>query len=314
MKGALAFDTSNYTTSTAIYSPEAVYQSRKLLEVPSGTLGLRQSDAVFQHTKRLPGILEALYAQGAGKEICAVGASAAPRESEGSYMPCFLVGMGHAQTAARVLEVPFYSWSHQQGHLAAAALGAGHTELLDQPFLAWHLSGGTTELLEVVPEKSWVTAQVIGESRDISAGQLIDRCGVLLGADFPAGPAVEKLSQNAEGALRPFKVKVDGLEFSLSGMENKVRQFVENNEPREEIARFVLDTLIQVICRTTHAAQAKRPGWPVLFSGGVSSNQRLKQALEAECNAFFCPPEFSTDNAAGVAYLTYRRWEAEHGR
>lgn len=313
MKGALAFDTSNYTTSTAYYAPTGVLQSRELLSVRPGTLGLRQSDAVFQHVKRLPEILDDLYTGGDVGEICAIGASTAPREVEGSYMPCFLVGTGHAAALSRALGVPFYRWSHQQGHLAAAALGAGHIELLDKPFLAWHLSGGTTELLEVRPKGTAVEATVIGGSSDISAGQLIDRAGVMMGLDFPAGAALERLSQQAQSQIRPFKVKTNGTEFSLSGMENKVKQLLEKQTPHAEVAAFVLDTLIGVLCRVTNDARETHNHCPVLFSGGVSSNQRLKDALQARCDAVFCPPEYATDNALGVAYLTWRKWEEEHG-
>lgn len=314
MRGTLAFDTSNYTTSTAFYTPEGVTQSRKLLQVTPGTLGLRQSDAVFQHVKRLPEILEGLYASGKVSQICAVGASVAPREAEGSYMPCFLVGEGHGYTAARTLGVPFYRWSHQQGHLAAAALGANRVELLDNPFFAWHLSGGTTELLEVQPRGAAVVARKIGGTRDISAGQLIDRAGVMMGLDFPAGVALDRLSQQGKGMLKPFKVKQEGLEFSLSGMENKVKELLEKGVAAEEVAGFVLDTLIGILIRVTQLAQKDHPDHPVLFSGGVSSNLRLRQELSRECGAVFCPPEYSTDNAVGVAFLTWRKWEEEHGR
>ena len=140
MKGALAFDTSNYTTSVAYYAPERQLQARKLLTVPSGERGLRQQEALFQHVQRLPDLTDELFAQEPGA-IAAVGASTAPREVEGSYMPCFLAGSGQARTLAAALSVPFYPWSHQQGHLAAAAWSAGRLDLLDRPFLAWHLSG-----------------------------------------------------------------------------------------------------------------------------------------------------------------------------
>ena len=88
---------------------------------------------------------------------------------------------------AQTLGVPFVPVSHQQGHIAAAAWSAGRLDLLDRPLLAWHLSGGTTELLYVQPDGFNVQASCIGGTSDISAGQLIDRTGVLLGLDFPAG-------------------------------------------------------------------------------------------------------------------------------
>ncbi len=312
MKGALAFDTSNYTTSVAYYSPHLQLQSRKLLSVPSGALGLRQQEALFQHIKQLPGLTDALFDQRPG-EIAALGASAAPRETEGSYMPCFLAGTSQAQVTARALNVPLYTWSHQQGHLAAAAWSAGHMELLDKPFLAWHLSGGTTELLKVTPVGSAVTAQVIGGSADISAGQLIDRAGVLLGLDFPAGKALDALSAEAAGTVKPFPVKTDGFSFSLSGMENKVKALAEAGEEPREIACFVLHTLSDVLRRVTAAAQNAYPGLPILCSGGVASNKRIRCVLSEFCQALFAAPDYAGDNAMGTAILTYRAWEGAHG-
>lgn len=312
MRGALAFDTSNYTTSAAWFSPQCALQARRLLDVAEGGLGLRQSEALFQHVKGMPEIVDDLFRQGVGS-VCAVGASVAPREAEGSYMPCFLAGEGHGRVTARSLGVPFYPWSHQQGHLAAAAWSAGRLELLDKPFLAWHLSGGTTELLQVSPAGRGVTAEKLGGTTDISAGQLIDRTGVLLGLRFPAGKALDALAREALGAVKPFPVKVNGLTFSLSGMENKVKALAEAGEAREEIARFVLDTLSAVIRTVTVAAQNAQPGLPVLCSGGVASNSRVRDVLTKFCQAVFASPEYASDNGMGAAILTYRAWEAEHG-
>lgn len=311
MKVALAFDTSNYTTSIAYFSPKGQGQARRLLDVPAGALGLRQQEALFQHVRRLPELAEELLT--GEVTICCVGASTAPREAEGSYMPCFLAGAGQGRTTARALNVPFYPWSHQQGHLAAAAWSAGHMELLDKPFLAWHLSGGTTELLEVEPQGRAVTAKVIGGTTDISAGQLIDRTGVLLGLDFPAGKALDALARESTGHCKPFAVKVDGCGFSLSGTENKVKALAEAGEEPREIAAFVLNTISAVIRRVTVAAQNDHPGLPVLCSGGVASNARLRYVLTEFCQAVFSAPEYATDNAMGVAILTHRAWEAQHG-
>ncbi len=312
MTGALAFDTSNYTTSVAWFSPEKQFHSRRLLDVPQGVLGLRQQEALFQHVKRLPELTQALFDQGPG-QTAAVGASVAPREAEGSYMPCFLAGSSQAQVTAQALGVPCFSWSHQQGHLAAAAWSAGHMELLERPFLAWHLSGGTTELLYVKPQGVAITAETIGGTCDISAGQLIDRTGALLGLDFPAGKALDALAQESGGTLKPFTVKTNSLSFSLSGMENQVKALVERGEERAEIARFVLDTLCHVLVRVTAAAQNAYPGCPVLCSGGVASNTRLRHQLTELCQAVFSAPEYASDNAMGVAILTYRALEALHG-
>lgn len=312
MTGALAFDTSNYTTSVAYYAPDGQAQARRLLEVPAGELGLRQQEALFQHTKRLPELVEALFSEEIG-DIHAVGASVAPRETEGSYMPCFLAGSGMGRCVAQALGVPFYPWSHQQGHLAAAAWSAGHMELLDKPFLAWHLSGGTTELLRIEPTGCAITAEAIGGTTDISAGQLIDRTGVLLGSDFPAGKVLDALAREGTGKLKPFPVKVNDLRFSLSGIENQVKALAEAGEAKAEIARFVLDTVSDAVRRCTVQAQDREPGLPVLCSGGVAANTRLRYVLTEFCQALFSAPEYATDNAMGVALLTHRAWEGSHG-
>ena len=306
----LGLDTSNYTTSAAVFDGEGGRNQGRLLEVRPGELGLRQSDALFQHVKHLPEVVEALLGEEGLGTVQAVGASTRPRAVEGSYMPCFLAGASQGQVLSQVLGVPFYAFSHQQGHLAAAAWSAGRLDLLDRPFLAWHLSGGTTELLRVEPEEDGVAvrAEILGGTSDISAGQLIDRTGVLLGLPFPAGKGVEKLGRQAQ-KREYYKVKVNGLTFSLSGMENKVRQMVQRGEEPAEIAWFAQETVCRVVQACTKAAMEVYPGLPVLCSGGVASNGRLKELLRQNCGALFAQPQFSTDNAMGTAVLTWRALE-----
>ena len=305
----LGFDTSNYTTSAAVFGNGTAENRGKLLTVPEGTLGLRQSDALFQHVKRLHLMTERLRADGVLGELAAVGASTRPREVEGSYMPCFLVGEGEGRTLAAALGVPFYPCSHQQGHIAAAAWSAGREDLLDKPHLAWHLSGGTTELLRVEPEGHSVRAEVIGGTSDLAAGQFIDRAGVLLGLPFPAGKALDALYE--PDADLGYPVKLNGLTFSLSGMENKVKALLEKGETPAYIARFTIDTIAGVVRRATAEAQKRWPGLPVLCSGGVASNRRLREVLTESCQAVFAQPQYSTDNALGVAILTHRALERE---
>lgn len=306
----LGLDTTNYTTSAAVFDGAEGRNQGRLLEVRPGELGLRQSDALFQHVKHLPEVVEALLGEEGLGTVQAVGASTRPRAVEGSYMPCFLAGASQGQVLSQVLGVPFYTFSHQQGHLAAAAWSAGRLDLLDRPFLAWHLSGGTTELLRVEPEEDGVAvrAEILGGTSDISAGQLIDRTGVLLGLPFPAGKGVEKLSRQAQ-KREYYKVKVNGLTFSLSGMENKVRQMVQRGEEPAEIAWFAQETVCRVVQACTKAAMEQYPGLPVLCSGGVASNGRLKELLRQNCGALFAQPQFSTDNAMGTAILTWRALE-----
>ena len=306
----LGLDTSNYTTSAAVFDGQNGWNEGRLLEVRPGELGLRQSDALFQHVKRLPELFSRLEQAGLLQNIEAVGASTRPRAVEGSYMPCFLAGASQGQSLAHTLGVPFFAHSHQQGHLAAAAWSAGRLDLLDRPFLAWHLSGGTTELLRVEPDGTSVRAEIVGGTSDISAGQLIDRTGVLLGLQFPAGKALDALYDQADACL-DYRVKLRELSFSLSGMENKVKQLAAAGEKPANIARFTLDTVIGVVLRATREAQRRWPGLPVLCSGGVASNRQLRGALEERCQAIFAQPQYATDNAMGAAILTWRALEKQ---
>ena len=306
----LGLDTSNYTTSAAIFDGQSGENLGRLLDVSPGELGLRQSDALFQHVKRLPCLLEQLAEEGRLENIRAVGASTRPRAVEGSYMPCFLAGEGQGRGIAAALGVPFYAHSHQQGHLAAAAWSAGRLDLLDSSFLAWHLSGGTTELLLVRPEGTSVSAEIIGGTSDLSAGQLIDRTGVLLGLQFPAGKALDGLYAQADACYEP-RVKIKELTFSLSGMENQVKALADEGERPANIARFAIDAISNVVWRVTQEAQRRYPGLPVLCSGGVASNSQLRAGLIHICGAICAKPQYSTDNAIGTAILTWRAARAE---
>ena len=305
MPAVLGLDTSNYTTSAAWFDGETGDNAGRLLTVPEGSLGLRQSEALFQHVKRLPDILADLRQTGLPETIAAVGASTRPREVEGSYMPCFLAGESQARVMAQTFSLPFCPCSHQQGHIAAAAWSAGRMDLLDRPHLVWHLSGGTTALLHVVPDGVTVKGEIIGGTKDLSAGQLIDRTGKKLGLAFPAGKAVDALSLEAD-KTDSFRVKVSASAFSFSGVENKMNALAESGETPANICRYVLGSIIGAVERATLQALERYPGLPVLCAGGVASNSLLRETMIDRCGAVFAQPRFSTDNAMGVAILTWR--------
>ena len=302
----IGFDTSNYTTSIAYFDGADGMNCSQLLPVKPGELGLRQSDAVFSHIKSLPELSGRLFSHVKGSQIDAIAVSTRPRAVEGSYMPCFMVGYAHAKLLSDSLGVPLFEVSHQQGHVAACLWSAGRLDLMDKPHLAWHLSGGTTELLLVEPEGKNVKCTRIGGTTDISAGQLIDRTGVMLKLPFPAGKHVDALSK--EAALTDvFKVKCPELEFSLSGVQNKVQQYAQSNSPAETAA-YALRCVCYAVKTATINAQKAYPGLEVVFSGGVASNSLLRAVMEP-LGAVFSQPQFSTDNAMGVAVLAHRLME-----
>ena len=303
----IGFDTSNYTTSIAYFDGENGVNCSRLLPVKDGDLGLRQSDAVFQHTRSLPELSGRLFLDVDISTVTAVGVSTCPRAVEGSYMPCFTVGYSHAKMLSDALGVPLIECSHQQGHVAASVWSAGRMELLDQKHLAWHLSGGTTELLLVEPCDGNVICTKIGGTTDISAGQLIDRTGQLLSLPFPSGKHLDTLSK---GAVRSdfFKVKCQDSTFSLSGVQNKVTQYYKECQDNAETAAYVLRCVAYAVRTATENAMKHYPGLPVVFSGGVASNSLLRAAL-ADMEPVFSEPQYSTDNAMGVAILAYRAQE-----
>ncbi len=301
----IGFDTSNYTTSIACYDGEKGENCSQLLPVKQGQLGLRQSDAVFHHTKSLPELSGRLFSNVDFSEIRAIGVSSQPRAVEGSYMPCFLVGYSHAKMLSDLLKVPLFTVSHQQGHVAASLWSAGRLDLMEKPHLAWHLSGGTTELLLVEPVGKNVQCTRIGGSTDIAAGQLIDRTGLMLELPFPSGKHLDELSKEAVGK-EFFKVKCPDMEFSISGLENKVQKFHTGN--KAETAAYALRCIAYAVRKATENALKHYPGLDVVFSGGVASNSLLRGELST-LNPIFCEPKYSTDNAMGVAVLTHRLME-----
>jgi len=302
----LGIDTSNYRTSAAVYNAVTGEYTNcgRLIGVPEGAIGVRQSEALFQHTVGLHSLIANLPY---GVPLKAVGVSTRPRAVEGSYMPCFLAGESVARSAAHLLGVPLIACSHQQGHLAAAAMSADRLELLDGAFLAWHLSGGTTELLYVQPgEDGLPEARCIGGSEDLSAGQLIDRCGRLLGLSFPAGADLDELQEACTEPVRAFRPKVKNCRFSLSGMQNQVEALVQKGTPPETVARFTVETICSAVAEATRQALEQYP-LPVLCAGGVMSCTFLREELPKQFDCCFGADMLSGDNAVGTAVLAARR-------
>ena len=306
---SLGFDTSNYTTSIAAFDGTSWENVSMLLPVKAGELGLRQSEALFSHIKRLPDLSGRLFERLDPMQLCAVGVSTRPRAVEGSYMPCFLAGVSQASVLASALHVPLHRFSHQQGHIAAVLWSAGRLDLLGTEFYAWHLSGGTTELLQVrTTPKGQIDCERIGGTTDISAGQLLDRTGQRLGLDFPAGKAIDALSDEVTKGDY-FRVKVHEASFSLSGVENQLSDFLERGASKAEAAYFALRSVVDAVKAATDNIRKIRE-LPVVFSGGVASNAMLRSRLP---EGVFGAPELSTDNAMGIALLAWLQQKTDQG-
>ena len=310
----LGVDTSNYTTSAAVYVSEEnrIYQTKKLLPVKEGELGLRQSDAVFHHTKQLPEMIEQLFSENSIAMPKTVTASARPRNIEGSYMPCFLCGEGFARSYAAVTGAKLYTTSHQIGHILAALYSADRLDLVNERFIAFHVSGGTTDCLLCEPDKdSILKITEIGTSLDLKAGQAVDRTGVMLGLRFPCGAELEKLAMNANKHFKAKPVLKDG-NCCLSGLENKCGNMLDGGESPENIAKYCLDFIAETILAMTDNAIDKYGELPLVFAGGVMSDVIIRDRIISRYpSASFAQPQFSCDNAAGVAIYGYLKSTGE---
>ena len=307
----IGFDTSNYTTSAAACTADGcvIANCKAPLPVAEGQRGLRQSDAVFAHVKNLPTVCRALSEAIEGYTPVAVGVSATPRDAEGSYMPCFLAGKAAASAFAADRGLPVYEFSHQNGHIMAAAYSSGHADtLLRAPFLSFHVSGGTTELLLVTPEERGFSVTLVGETDDINAGQAIDRVGVAMGLSFPCGKDMEALATAYEGKIYRHPITVRDGRCSLSGAENIATKIYRESGDKNATAAFVFDFVARTLIAMGEYAIEKYGKLPVLFAGGVMSNLWMRRALCEHFEAYFAEPAFSADNAAGIALLCRREY------
>ena len=316
----VGFDTSNYTTSMAACdeSGKIIANVKMPLPVKEGNRGLRQSDAVFLHVKNFTEMYgkfkKAIEGYG---DLIAVGASDKPRSCEGSYMPCFLVGYTSSLAYSQNADVPSYTFSHQDGHVMAALYSASNPEgervpmemerIMRAPFAAFHVSGGTTELLYVDPTGDDFKIEKLGGTDDLNAGQAIDRIGVKMGLKFPCGAEMECLARENNEKLPPRKLSVKGFSCSLSGLENLAERVYSTTENKSLTSAFVFEYVAEALGRLTDNLRVEYPGIPVIYAGGVMSNKIIQNRLAAKENVYFADSQFSADNAAGVALLCRRR-------
>ncbi len=307
----IGIDTSNYTTSVSVasYDGKVLLNYKMPLPVKPGERGLRQSDAVYAHIKNQPSCMMSLslFLKENALTPIAVGYSASPVNGSESFMPCFLCGRAFALSVAVIEDLPVYPFSHQEGHIAAASYSAtGCLELLRNPLFAFHVSGGTTDIISCFPDKSRIKTERIGGSSDLHAGQLIDRVGVMMGLEFPCGPAVEREAAKYTGKAFNPAVSVKGLDSNLSGGENIAKK-VYSEQGSEAAARYTLDFIAKTLDKLSENLR-ERENLPILYSGGVMSNEYIKSILGKRENTYFATPAFSADNAAGIALLAREKY------
>lgn len=305
----IGIDTSNYTTSCAICSEDGIILEnyKALLPVKEGENGLRQSDAVFAHVKNFELISSYIKEKHADYEIVAIGYSAYPRDCENSYMPCFLVGKAVAQMISALYNIDIYKFSHQMGHIQAAVYSSDVQ--INEDFIAFHVSGGTTEILHVTPHNNTYLIKQIGGSIDLHAGQAIDRIGVKMGLNFPCGREMEAYAIKNSEKIPPIKSCVNGYECNISGLENLALKLYAKTESISLVSAYVFEFISKTLIKLTENLRKEYINKKIIFAGGVMSNSIIQNNLKnAFKNVYFAKPEFSADNAAGIAILTRKEY------
>lgn len=309
----IGIDTSNYKTSLALIDAEKkiVFSKSEFLEVSTGSLGLRQSEAFFKHSNRLPEYFRELFNAVNKYDIKAVGVSTRPRRQNGSYMPCFLAGENYSKIIASVLDIPLFSFSHQESHVAAIIEKENY---ISTNTAILHLSGGTTELLLCNPDDQGYKLNIIGGTKDISIGQLIDRIGVSLDYPFPAGKFLDKFCiKNADKVnnIKIPSIKISSGKFNLSGIETYCKRNLSEN-----IIIPLMDEIIKLIYKISSYAYTSYGVKEMFIVGGVASSEYIRRKIhelyandnKTNCNINirFGDKELSGDNAVGTALLTER--------
>ena len=310
----LGIDTSNYTTSLGLVdlAGHVIANIKRPLPVREGERGLRQSDALFAHTKNLPSAMQELRERMGEGKLLAVGVSSRPRNVEGSYMPCFLSGVAAANAVAATSNIPMYTFSHQCGHVMAALVSCGNEALQKaDAFGAFHVSGGTTEVLSVRVAEKGFFAECVGGTKDLNAGQIIDRVGVALGLSFPCGPALEALAMQYTGKIKKRKPSLDGCYVNLSGLENMALSLYRETSDAPQVAAFVLHHIADALCGMAQAYNERYGKGTILFAGGVMCNGIIRGKLQSVTEAAFATPALSADNAVGIASLAVKAYREE---
>jgi N6-L-threonylcarbamoyladenine synthase len=315
----LGIDTSNYTTSIAVVDQKRnlLFDARKLLTIQSGQRGLRQSDAFFQHIHNMPILFQKLSNTLKNYNIQGISVSSRPRPVEKSYMPVFRAGQSFGKSMAYLFNCTYQEYSHQENHIESAKWSL-HAPIATEAFIGVHISGGTTEILYVKNnEEASYKIDIIGGTTDISAGQFIDRMGVKLGFNFPAGKDMDRLAmdQTVRHTLK-LPVSVKDTYISFSGPETMAYKLLQQNENKTIAAQVVLKCIAQSLEKAIINSCRKMGLNQILIMGGVAASQYLRCYLSehlAKRNymVHFGEGQYCTDNAVGVALLASKNKDTE---
>jgi N6-L-threonylcarbamoyladenine synthase len=235
-------------------------------------------------------------------------------------MGSLLVGTSFAKSLAYGLNIPLIDVNHMQGHILAHFIKEEQHIKPPFPFLAMTISGGHTQIVKVT---NYFEMEVIGESLDDAVGEAFDKSGKILGLGYPAGPQIDKLAQLGNPKAFAFtKPKVEGLNFSFSGLKTGILYFVQREtkanpnfvaENLHDICASIQDTIIEILMDKLKQAVKQTEITHIAIGGGVSANLGIRKALkegEQKFNWTTYIPKFkyTTDNAAMIAIVGYLKY------
>lgn len=310
----LGIDTSAYTTSISLIDKKGniIYDFRKKLDVPIGNIGLRQQEAIFQHLGNIPEILFKLDVD--FNRIDSISVSSMPRNVNNSYMPVFMVGKNYGQALSKACNAKFIEYSHQEGHISAALIDC--YKVIENPFLTIHISGGTTEFLLTKKVRKGFESKILGGTKDITFGQLIDRIGVFMKFPFPAGMKMEEYINEKNNIIKMPKISGNSY-INLSGIENYLKdKYINKKYSNEEIISSLFYYIAICIIHIINEIKKNYCFNSIVITGGVSSNKYIRYNIENKLsenfNIIFPNIGYSTDNAIGNSFLPIMdRWFSE---
>ena len=235
-------------------------------------------------------------------------------------MGSLLVGTSFAKSLALGLNIPLIDVNHMQGHILAHFIDEDGFDKPPFPFIAMTISGGHTQIVKV---DNYFDMTVIGETIDDAVGEAFDKSGKILGLGYPAGPEIDKRAKLGNPKAFKFtKPKVEGLNFSFSGLKTAVLYFIQReikanpnfiSENINDICASIQYTIIGILIDKLKLATKQTGIKHIAIGGGVSANSGIRQALKDGEQKFgwttYVPKfEFTTDNAAMIAIVGYLKY------
>ena len=235
-------------------------------------------------------------------------------------MGSLLVGTSFAKSLSLGLNIPLIEVNHMQAHILAHFINEPDFEKPSFPFLAMTISGGHTQIVKV---NDYFDMNILGETIDDAVGEAFDKSGKILGLGYPAGPEIDKRAKLGNPKAFTFtKPKVDGLNFSFSGLKTAILYFIQNNtkenssfidENLNDICASIQYTIIGILIDKLKLASKQTGIKHIAIGGGVSANSGIREALKKGEQKFgwktYIPKfEFTTDNAAMIAIVGYLKY------